>query len=205
MKKLMSQMYVLCLILLSLIIVSGCGEIFMHEVNKSPDDDISKAIYEAVERKKVHYHGKQSSNSGEIAWYEYTVHDYEDENVLTNMVEAVNAVMIEKETTEKICVVIREETMEGGGTEGVASLCNYYENGDEFEKYESLQSLYIYGTERSIMRKRGSPYDKVSTYINLPDIKRLTVSKKIAQSVEEEGIDWYEIWPDLEYYEVLDE
>ena len=50
-----------------------------------------------------------------------------------------------------------------------------------------------------------SIYNKASTYINLPDIKSLVVEKKIDQSAEEEGIDWYEIWPDLEYYEVLED
>lgn len=50
-----------------------------------------------------------------------------------------------------------------------------------------------------------SPFDKLSTYINLPDIKSLAVSKKIAQIAEEEGIDWYEIWPDLEHYRVFED
>ena len=55
-----------------------------------------------------------------------------------------------------------------------------------------------------IRRQRGSPYDKQSININLPDIKSLVVSEKIARSAEKEGIDWYEIWPDLEYYKVLE-
>ncbi len=49
-----------------------------------------------------------------------------------------------------------------------------------------------------------SPCNEVSTYINLPDIKNLTVTEKIVQFAEDEGIDWYEIWPDLEHYEVFD-
>ena len=204
MKKRILKIYALVLTLLLVLIVPGCGEVFRKEVNKSPDDDISKAIYEAVGRKKVYYRGKQYNNSGEVAWYEYTVHDYEDENVLTDMAEAVNAVMKEKEVSEKIHLGIREKIPGGGGTEGVASLSNYCESEDGFEKYEFLQNLYICGTEDS-SKGDASPYNKAATYINLPNIKRLVVTKKIAKNVEEEGIDWYEIWPELEYYEVLED
>ncbi|MDE6663358.1 MAG: hypothetical protein K2K46_08445 [Lachnospiraceae bacterium] len=203
MKKRMVKMCIFILTLLSAMIVTGCGEIFMYGGNQRPDDDISKAIYKAVGRKKVYYEGKHI-NPGEIARYEYTVHDYKDEKVLTNMVEAINAVLEEKEMTEKICLTIREEMGGGQGTEWVASLRNYYESEDGYETYESLQILYIRGTKSS-QKGDSSPYNKASTYINLPDIKSLVVSEKIAQNAEEEGIDWYEIWADLEYYEFLDD
>ena len=199
----MPKMCVLILTLLSVMIVTGCGEGLRNDVNKKPDDDISKAICEAVGRKKVYYQGKSSINPDEIGVYEYLVHDYEDENVLADMVEAANSVMEEKEVTEKNKLVLREKIP--GGTEAVASLRTYYEGENEYEQYDSFQTLYIYGTELSFMRQRDSPYDKLSTYTKLPDIKSLVVSQKIAQSAEDEGIDWYEIWPDLEHYKVLGE
>ena len=201
MKKLMSQIRVLIPILLSLLIVTGCGGVSMRNVNKKPDDDFSKAIYEAVGRKKVSYSGKSSNHPEDVAIYEYLVHDYKDENVLEDMVKAANAVMKEKDMTGKKDLDLREEVP--GGNEPVASLRTYYEDEDGYEEYGSFQNLHIYGTVHSKMR-RHSPYDKLSTYINLPDIKSLTVSKKIAQSAEEEGIDWYEIWPELEHYRVLE-
>lgn len=201
MKKLMSKMYIFILVLLSVMIVIGCGEIFMYGGNHRPDDDISKAIYEAVGRKKVYYSGTEIYDSEDKVVYDYLVHDYKDENVLENMVKAANAVMEEKELTGKINLDLREEVP--GGNEPVASIRTYYEDEDGCEEYESFQNLHIYGTELSIM-SRHSPYDKLSTYINLPDIKSLTVSKKIAQIAEDEGIDWYEIWPELEHYRVLE-
>ncbi len=203
MKKPMSKMYAFILTLLSVMIVTGCGELFMPEVNKRPDDDISKAIYEAVGRRKVYYYGKSSEHPEDTAIYQYLVHDYKDENVLADMLEAANAVMEERETTDKIILDLREETP-GAGAESVTCLRTYYESEDGYEQYGYFQTLYIYGTKRSIMSGK-SPYDKISTYINLPDIKSLVVSKKIAEIAEEEGIDWYEIWPDLEHYEVLED
>ncbi|MDE7177567.1 MAG: hypothetical protein K2O59_07085 [Lachnospiraceae bacterium] len=202
MKRQMSQICVLFLILLSQIIVIGCGEGFIRKVNEKPDDDISQAIYEAIGSKKVLYWGKTSSDSDETIIYEYLLHDEKDENVLTNMLEAANSVMGEKETTDKIVLNLRKSTSRGG-FEAVASLRTYYESEDGYELYGSFQTLFIQGTEDSNMRD-SSPYDKLSTYINLPDIKSLVVRKKIAHRAEEEGIDWYEIWPDLEHYRVLE-
>lgn len=199
----MLKIYALIFTLLLITIVTGCGEGFRTDVNKKPDDDISKAIYEAVGKKKVYYYSKRSDNTERIVIYEYLVHDYEDENVLTDMVEAVNEVMEQENIANKIRLVIREKI--SGGVEAVASLRNYYEGENGCEQYDTLQCLYISGTEHSFRRQQGSPYDKITTYINLPDIKSLIVTEKIAQQAAEEEIDWYEIWPDLEYYEVLED
>ena len=199
--KSMSKIYIFILTLLLVMIVTGCGEIFMYGGNHKPDDEISKAICEAVGRKKVYYSGTEIYDSEDKVVYNYLVHDYKDENVLEDMVKAANAVMKENEMTGKINLDLREEVP--GGNEAVASLRTYYEDEDGCEEYGSFQNLHIYGTELSKMRNR-SPYDKLSTYINLPDIKSLAVSKKIAQIAEEEGIDWYEIWPDLEHYRVFE-
>ena len=162
---------------------------------KNKDDIISKTISEAVGRKKVYYKGKQDVGPADM--YRYVVLDYEDETLLKDIVEAVNAVIKEKGMTQEIRLVILKK--KPIGVEMIACLCNYYSS----EKYETLQSMYIYGTELS-NSKNDTLYNKASTYINLPDIKRLFVTEEIAQNAEEEGIDWYEVWPDLEYYEIFD-
>ncbi|MBD5522443.1 MAG: hypothetical protein HDR03_14675 [Lachnospiraceae bacterium] len=202
MKKRMVKMCVFILILLSAMIVTGCGELFQIKVNKIPDDDISKAIYKEVGRKKIHYWGKKYYDSDETVNYGYLVRDYKDENLLVNMVEAANAVMEEKEMTEKIVLCLWGEIP--GGHSSLVSLRNYYESEDGYEQYESFQTLYIYGTFSDV-KEQNNPYDKISTYINLLDIKSLGVREKISQSAEEEGIDWYEIWPDLEHYKVWED
>lgn len=174
---------------------------FDYKRNKRPDDDVSQAIYEAVGREKVYYYGKEYSESGEVAVYQYTVYDYEDENLLTDMVAAANAAIQEKGNTEKIHLVIQEEFVSGAYSI-LVQLNNDYEYEGGYKQYKSLQSLKIYG---SFQMQCGCLYDKASTYINLPDIKSLVVSKEIAKNAEEEGIDWYEVWPDLEHYEVLED
>ncbi|MDE6663357.1 MAG: hypothetical protein K2K46_08440 [Lachnospiraceae bacterium] len=184
------------------IVIGGLVFAFSYKANKIPDDDISKAIYKAVGRKKVRYWSKKSYDSGEKVIYGYVVCDYEDENLLANMVEAANAVMEEKEMTEKKVLYLWEEIP--GGYSSLVSLHNYYEGEDGYEQYGTFQNLYIYGTFYDV-EQHDNPYNKISTYINLPDIKSLGVTEKIAQSAEEEGIDWYEIWPDLEHYKVWED
>lgn len=202
MKKPMAIMCALILTLLAGMIVTGCGEVIRIEVNEKPDDDISKAIYKAVGRKKVYYQDKNTYDSDEMVIYRYLIHDHKDENVLKDMVEAANAVMKEKETTEKKDLLLLDKV--SGRYEPVVSIRTYYEWQDECFQYESFQTLFIYGADQST-KSDNNPYDKLSTYINLSDIKCLAVSKKIAQIAEEEGIDWYEIWPDLEHYKVLED
>ena len=191
------------LLAVTVVVIGGLVFAFSYERNKRPDDDISQAIYEAVGREKVHYYGKEYYNSGAIAVYQYTVYDYEDEKLLMDMVVAANTVIQEKASTEKINLVIWEE-VSSGAYKILAELSNYYEYKDGYEQYKSLQSLDIVGSKFSHM-ECGRLYNKASTYINLPDIRNLVVSEKIAQSAEEEGIDWYEIWPELEYYEVFED
>ena len=184
------------------IVIGGLVFAYSYKANKIPNDDISKAIYKAVGRKKVRYLSKKSYDSGEKVIYGYVVCDYEDENMLADMVEAANAVMEEKEITGKIVLYLWGER--SGGYSSLASIRNYYEGEDGYEQYESFQTLYIYGTPPH-MDQQETLYDKISTYINLSDIKSLAVKEKIAQSAEEEGIDWYEIWPDLEHYKVWED
>lgn len=201
MKNQISRICSLILVLLFVMILIGCGDGFRSDINENADDDISEAIYNAVGREKVYYHGKKTKSSSKITGYTYTVHDYEDENLLTNIVEAANTAIKAKDISPKIYLEIWEETTEG--SEPVVRLCNYYVAEDEYEQYKFLQCLYILGTERS-NKGDASPYNKASIYIGLPEIKRLFVTDKIAQNAETEGIDWYEVWTNLEHYEVFE-
>lgn len=214
MKKILGNLFKICVIVPALLIavkvvVIVVGYFFIvvsslipYEKKYEPDDNISKAIYEAVGEKKVRYCGKKYINpgklgvSGEFAIYTYQIRDHEDENLLTDMAEAANTVIEGKRVAQKIEVVIEEEFVSRAYRTAI-SLRNYYEEEDGYRQYDSFQNLYIGETI-------FDTYNKAETYINLPDIKRLCISKEIARDAEENGIDWYEIWPDLEYYEVTD-
>lgn len=81
--------------------------------------------------------------SGEIATYTYEIRDHEDANLLTNMVEAVNAVMKEKKVKQKINLTIREEFVSRAYRSAVW-LSNYYESEEGTSNMKPF-SIYILG------------------------------------------------------------
>ncbi len=82
----------------------------------------------------------------------------------------------------------------------MACLSNYYEDDTGYESYETLQCLEVRGAHGEYKR-----YNEVSAYENLKNIKAVIVEKGINKSLEEQEIDWYEIWPDLEHYRIFEE
>ena len=173
---------------------AGCGDGHYTPINKNPDDRISQVIYDQLGT-KLYYDGSSFDEYNEIMYYHYVINDYEDENLLIDTAETVNEMLKKYSINSRICIVIRE--IVPGGTRPTVCLSNYYENDSEYESYETLQCLDIWGAEGGYER-----YNEVSIYENLKDIKALTLEVDINRSFEEEGIDWYEIWPDLEHYDI---
>lgn len=179
------------------IMTAGCADGHYTPVNKEADDRISQAIYDQLGT-KLYYDGSSFDKRNEILYSHYVIIDYEDENLLIDTAETVNEMLKKYSINSRICLVIRE--IIPGGTSSVVCLSNYYENDSEYESYETLQCLDIRGAHGDY---RG--YNEVSTYENLKDIKALILEVDINQSFEEEGIDWYEIWPDLQHYDIYNE
>ena len=178
------------------IMVAGCGDGSYTAKNKNADDRISRVIYDQLGT-ELYYEGSSFDDINEIMYYHYVINDYEDENLLIDTAETVNEMLEKYSINSKICIVIRE--IIPTGTRSMVCLSNYYENDSEYESYETLQCLDIRGSEGGYER-----YNEVSTYENLEDIKVLILEVGINKSFEEEGVDWYEIWPDLEHYDIYD-
>lgn len=176
------------------VLLVGCGPYI--EIHRKGDDNISKAIYEKV-KKDVYFIKKYESTDG-ILYYQYRVENHENKMLLTDVADAVNETLKEEGSYKKVEIGLYEKIP--GGTEPVAVLCNYYENESEVIQYESLQVLEIWGT---LQTPNDNVYNNASTYTELKDIKCLVVAEKVNKKAEEEDIDWYEIFPDLEEYEVF--
>lgn len=187
----------IALIFVFLIIVTGCGDGRYTPINKEADDRISQVIYDQLGT-KLYYDGSSFDKRNEILYSHYVIIDYEDENLLIDTAETVNEMLKKYSINSRICLVIRE--IVPGGTSSAVCLSNYYENDSEYESYETLQCLEIRGAEGEY-----KIYNEASTYENLKDIKALILEVDINKSFEEEGVDWYEIWPDLEHYDIYNE
>lgn len=190
-----SRLFTLFLIFWFVMTITGCGNAHFTVANKKADDKISQAVYEQLGTKMC-YEGSSYDKDEEILYYHYVVNDYEEEDLLVDMVEIINEKMIEENISSRICLVIREVI--AGGTRTSVSLYNYYVDESGYEPYNTLQSLKIWGAEGEYQT-----YNEVSAYENLKDIKAVIVEKGINNRLEEQEIDWYEIWPDLEHYDIF--
>ena len=192
MKSHISRITILVLIFFFVISITGCGNDRYIVTNKNADDEISQAVYDQL-GKKMCYQNSSFNKNEEVLYYFYIVNDYKDENLLVDMANTVNEKLKEDDINERICFVIW-----GMGPHTIATLSNYYENGVGYESYETLQRLEIWGAYVP-----HEKYNEVSTFEKLKDIKAVVVEEKINKRLEEQGIDWYEIWPDLEHYDIF--
>lgn len=191
------QMRRLSLFFVSLFIVfvlmTGCGPYI--NMSQKADDGISKAINKNI-GKKVYYEGKSTSESGAIR-YTYLLRDSQDKGLLSDLVDIVNEKLAEENTEEIIVLAIREKIP--GGETPIATMCNYDENEVVASENQCLKYIIIYGNEIADY----SSYNKASFYPTMEGIEYLEVIDIVNQSAEDEGIDWYEVFPDLKGYEVF--
>ena len=189
----MKQSILGCLLLVILTLV-GCGNVEYH--NKKADDDISKAIYEAV-GEDVFYLTKEETSQG-VLRYEYLIKE-EQEDLLQNIVFMLNDAIKQSEIENKVNIFFEYELP--GGTGWSVRLCNYSNDELTAPDCEGLQRLVISGNKHEYS---GDYYNNPNSYINIPNIKYLEVRKNIYDRAEAEGIDWYEYWPELESVEVFE-
>ena len=129
------------------------------------------------------------------------IHDYEVKDVIASVQSIVSRVM-EDEDLDRNTMVYFSEEMNRTSTEVVAFISNYIASDKEKTKQlDELEYLCIIGTHDSIYNET-SPYNEPSTYFNIEGIKYLEISKKIAEIAEEQGVDWYEVFPELEMLEI---
>ena len=161
--------------------------------NHEADDIISKTVYETMGSEDIYYQGREIY-SDDIFCYEYYL-AHEKELEMQRLINIVNTVIEEEDIHDKIQIRFKMSTP--GMFWPVASFQNYSDASLSQPDYDSLQYLFISG---------GPNYDHIyhdaRTYIDFKDIRYLGVSEAIQRDAEAQGIDWYEIWPDLERAEV---
>lgn len=190
----MRKRILIIMICIMTVILSGCGH--HRHSNRKADDEISRAIYEAVGGKEIYYHGKDESETN-VIYYAYLIHT-EDHEKVEKVIETVNRMLEQKQIDGKISICFRWPFQENA-SEPLFGLSNFCDEDSKTPEYAKLQSLWITGAESG----DETIYNIPSTYKTFQDIKYLEVSEKIQKAAEEEGVDWYEYWPELEGVEVL--
>ncbi len=177
-----------------MLLLCGCRPVSYH--NEKLDDAISSAIYETI-GDELYYLGKEEKEHADL-YYEYLIRDLGEEryDVLYDIVVAVNETIKKENITDKIDIVVYHELP--GGMGQCVELSNFSNFECTYPDYDGLERLVISGFGYS-----KCVYDQPSTYIQLPNIKYLSVSEEIQRKADEQEIDWYDYWPDLESVEVF--
>lgn len=172
----------------------GCGRHRYHSLK--PDDAVSRAVYDVL-GKKVYYHGKEEVD-GRIC-YDYELEKLEVET-MSEFVKAVNSVLGEEQEKIKIDVDIHIYTYR---STFVCRLSNYSDDSLEKADYDGLRSLSI--NDRLDELRSVYASEALTYYTGIKGIRQLEIGIQMQQRADEEGIDWYECWPNLEEITVIGE
>lgn len=182
-KKIIGISIVFVLILLGLSRMNRCGD---NSPNRGiPYDKFSRAIYREM-GDDIWYYYKDKGRSGEKEYY-YIIEKC-DRDTITRFSKVLND--LAQEEKKKIAIYVEVE--DPYGSESVLNLKNYSNNNSEQADYERFYALSIsYPDFEEGLRNP-------QTYTGIEGIKYLRIDSEMQKKAEEQGIDWYEIWPDLE-------
>ena len=173
------------LILLGLSRMNRCGN---NSPNRGiPYDKFSRAIYREM-GDDIWYYYKDKGRSGEKEYY-YIIEKC-DRDTITRFSKVLND--LAQEEKKKIAVYV--EAKNTHGSESVLSLKNYFNDNSEQADYEGFYALSI----SYFMNSEEERFKDPQTYTGIEGIKYLEINTEIQKKAEEQGIDWYEVWPDLE-------
>ena len=182
-KKIIGISIVFVLILFGLPRMNRCGN---NSPNRGiPYDKFSRAIYREM-GDDIWYYYKDKGRSGEKEYY-YIIEKC-DRDTITRFSKVLND--LAQEEKKKIAIYVEVE--DPYGSESALNLKNYSNNNSEQADYERFYALSIsYPDFEEGLRNP-------QTYTGIEGIKYLRIDSEMQKRAEEQGIDWYEVWPDLE-------
>ena len=182
-KKIIGTCIIIAFILFGLSRMNRCGD---NSPNRGiPYDKFSRAIYREM-GDDIWYYYKDKGRSGEKEYY-YIIEKC-DRDTITRFSKVLNA-LAQKEK-KKIAVYVEVE--DPYGSESVLNLKNYSNDNSEQADYERFYALSI--SYPDFEEELRNP----QTYTGIEGIKYLRIDSEMQKRAEEQRIDWYEIWPDLE-------
>ena len=182
-KKIIGISIVFVLILLGLSRMNRCGD---NSPNRGiPYDKFSRAIYREM-GDDIWYYYKDKGRSGEKEYY-YIIEKC-DRDTITRFSKVLND--LAQEEKKKIAIYVEVE--DPYGSESVLNLKNYSNDNSERADYERFYALSI--SYPDFEEELRNP----QTYTGIEGIKYLRIDSEMQKRAEEQRIDWYEIWPDLE-------
>ena len=184
-KKIIGTCIIIAFILFGLSRVNGCGNNFpRHGI---PNDKFSYVVCKEM-GDDIWYYYKNKGRSGEKEYY-YIIEKC-DRDTITRFSKVLND--LARKEKKKIAVYVKVENTHG--VESVLSLKNYSNDNSEQADYEGFYALSI----SYFMNSEEERFKDPQTYTGIEGIKYLEINTEMQKRAEEQGIDWYEVWPDLE-------
>ena len=182
-KKIIGTCIIIAFILFGLSRMNRCGN---NSPNRGiPYDNFSRAIYREM-GDDIWYYYKDKGRSGEKEYY-YIIEKC-DRDTITRFAKVLND--LAQEEKKKIAIYVEVE--DTYGSESVLNLKNYSNDNSEQADYERFYALSI--SYPDFEEELRNP----QTYTGIEGIKYLRIDSEMQKRAEEQRIDWYEIWPDLE-------
>ena len=182
-KKIIGTCIIIAFILFGLSRMNRCGN---NSPNRGiPYDNFSRAIYREM-GDDIWYYYKDKGRSGEKEYY-YIIEKC-DRDTITRFSKVLND--LAQEEKKKIAIYVEVE--DPYGAESVLNLKNYSNDNSERADYERFYALSI--SYPDFEEELRNP----QTYTGIEGIKYLRIDSEMQKRAEEQRIDWYEIWPDLE-------
>ena len=182
-KKIIGTCIIITFILFGLSRMNRCGN---NSPNRGiPYDNFSRAIYREM-GDDIWYYYKDKGRSGEKEYY-YIIEKC-DRDTITRFAKVLND--LAQEEKKKIAIYVEVE--DPYGSESVLNLKNYSNDNSEQADYERFYALSI--SYPDFEEELRNP----QTYTGIEGIKYLRIDSEMQKRAEEQRIDWYEIWPDLE-------
>lgn len=164
------------------------------EHNRRPNDKLSRSVKEVV-GDDFYYRGKKEEHDSGVTQYEYQIKK-QDKEAVANLLNALNDAIRNEQGKIRVMVFAK---MSVSGLEPVFSLENFSDDGLGEADYDGMYAIWIGGPD---MVEAECFYDP-SFYTEIEGIRKLYIAPQMSTRAEKEGIDWYEIWPDLEEVKIV--
>ena len=180
-----------------LLLICSCNSKSSYAVD--PDDSISESICNNINN-VFDYMGKDDYYDGSTIYRFFGGGDsLTDENIAL-FTSSVSALQIDGARR----IIVELDVHIPGGYGGCCSLQNYMPSSDnnvvtdQFEIYDKL-SVYTITWQDLSRPNLLNPH----IYTDAKDVRYIFIADEMQEKAEEEGIDWYEIWPELEGIETF--
>ena len=191
----MTKIKLFLVIFVILTILCGCRDDSYRGVK--PDDELSTYICNSI-GDIFRYLGKEEQYDGAMNYEYYAPYESITVKNISLYMNSVTSLSVDK--SEHIVFEMCPQIPDGSG--GACSMQNYIELSDGDDKTVlEFSEMCVYTI--SYQDLSDPILTDPTTFTEVEGVRYLIVSKRMQEKADELGIDWYEIWPELEGVEYL--